>query len=76
MLCLKNKGYNKFKWINNVESISNDVGLGYIFANQIGSFDKAYIYQILCDQFITSWFSAKENSSRGQFYGSFKKNLD
>ena len=37
MLYLKNKGYNKFKWINNVESILNNVGLGYIFANQIDS---------------------------------------
>ena len=65
MSCLNNKGYNKFKWINNEESILNNVSLGNIVTNQIGSFDKAYIYLILCDPFITSWFCDIEYSSQG-----------
>ena len=43
MLSLKNNGYNNFKWINCVESIMNNTGLGYIFANQCRFCDKAYL---------------------------------
>jgi hypothetical protein len=29
----------------------------------------------LTDQFVSSWYNDIENSSRGQFYGSFKKDF-
>ena len=72
MLCLKNQGQDNFKWINYVESILNR---GYIFINQVGYCDKTYLNQILTDQFVSSWYNDIENSSRGQFYGSFKKDF-
>jgi hypothetical protein len=75
MLCLKNQGQNNFKWINYVESILKRAGLGYIFINQVGYCDKTYLSQILTDQFVSSWYNDIENSSRGQFYGSFKKDF-
>ena len=75
MLSLKNHGHYVFKWIDSVESIFNNTGLGYIFINQIGFCDKNYLDRILSDQFITSWFGDIENSSRGQFYGTFKKDF-
>ena len=64
-----------FKWINYIESILNRAGLGYIVINQVGYCDKAYLNQILTDQFVSSWYNDIENSSRGQFYGSFKKDF-
>ena len=75
MLCLKIQGQNIFKWINYVESIINRAGLGYIFINQVGYCDKTYLNQILIDQFVSSWYNDIENSSRGQFYGCFKKDF-
>jgi hypothetical protein len=49
----------------------NEVGLGYIFQNQIGYFDKNMVKQILRDQFIQKWHSDINNSSREQFYSGF-----
>jgi hypothetical protein len=73
---LKSNVIQPFNWLNCIESIFNDVGLSYIFENQIGFIDVKYITQILHDQFIQKWFSDIENSSRGEFYSVFKKNLD
>jgi hypothetical protein len=53
MLCLKNQGQNNFKWINYIEPILNRAGLGYIVINQVGYCDKAYLNQILTDQFVS-----------------------
>jgi hypothetical protein len=61
--------------LNCIESIFNDVGLSYIFENQIGFINVKYITQILHEQFIQKWFSDIENSSRGEFYSLFKKNF-
>ena len=61
-------------WINYVESILNRAGLEYIFINQVGYCDKTYLNHILTHQFVSSWYDI-ENSSRGQFYGSFKKDF-
>ena len=74
-LCLKNQSQNNFKWINYVESIFNRAGLGYIFINQVGYCDKTYLNRILSDQFVSSWYNDIDNSSRGQLYGSFKKDF-
>ena len=43
--------------------------------NQVGYCDKTYLNQIVTDQFVSSWYNDIENSSRGQFYGSFKKDF-
>ena len=53
----------------------NEVGLGYIFQNQVGYFDKNMIKQILRDQFIQKWHSDIDNSSRGKFYSGFKNDF-
>jgi hypothetical protein len=52
MLSLYEQNQQNFKWITCVESIFNEVGLGNIFQNQIGYFDKHMVKQILRDQFI------------------------
>jgi len=52
MLSLYEQNQQIFKWIKCVESIFNEVGLGYIFQNQVGYFDKNMVKQILRDQFI------------------------
>jgi hypothetical protein len=56
-------------------NLENRAGLRYIFINQVGYCDKTYLNQILTDQFVSSWYNDIENSSRGQFYGSFKKDF-
>ena len=76
MLGLKRKNEVNFKWINYIESIFNNTGMGFIFANQIAFKDKSLFNQILRDQFIQNWYSDLYNSSRGQFYSLFKKNFD
>jgi hypothetical protein len=67
VLSLYEQNQQNFKWITCVESIFNEVGLGYIFQNQIGYFDKNMVKQILRDQFIQKWHSDINNSSRGPF---------
>ena len=52
MLSLYEQNQQTFKWIKCVESIFNEVGLRYIFQNQVGYFDKNMVKQILRDQFI------------------------
>ena len=77
MLSLKNSNQTNFKWVINilVKSIFDDAGMNYIFANQLALFYKVELKQTLCDQFIQKWFSEIENSYRGIFYSTFKKNF-
>jgi hypothetical protein len=75
MLSLYEQNQQNFKWIKCVESIFNEVGLGYIFQNQVGYFDKNMVKQILWYQFIQKWHSDINNSSRGQFYSGFKNDF-
>ena len=75
MLSLGIKTHYTFKWVKYVESIFNDIGMGYIFQNQIAYADRSLIKQILSDQFVQKWFGDIENSSRGLFYSTFKKNF-
>ena len=59
--------------MNKISKLSNElneVGLGYIFQNQVGYFDRNMVKQILRNQFIQSNIN---NLSRGQFYSGFKK---
>jgi hypothetical protein len=75
LLSLKDNGVQTFKWLNHVESIFNDSGLGYIFHNQDSSDYtriKLLLNQIPKDQFLQRWTSQMINSSRGQFYSNFK----
>ena len=46
MLSLYEENQQTFKWIKCVESIFNEVGLGYVFQNQVGYFDKNMVKQI------------------------------
>jgi hypothetical protein len=72
MLFLYEQNQQNIKWIKYVKSIFNEVGLGYIFQNQVGYFDRNMVKQILRNQFIQSNIN---NLSRGQFYSGFKKKI-
>ena len=72
MLKVRNQNHYNFRWINFIESVLNNTGLGHIFINQSGFVEKAVLSRILQDQFIAQWYSDMANSSRGQFYGLFK----
>jgi len=51
MLSLYEQNQQNFIWIKFVVSIFNEVGLGYIFQNQVGYSDKNMVKQILRDLF-------------------------
>ena len=75
LLGLKNNGAQTFKWLNHLESVFNDPGLGYIFDSQdISDYTriKLLLNQTLKDEFIQRWNSEIINSSRGQFYSRFE----
>ena len=64
-----------FKWINYVKTIFDDIGLSFMWNDQIyvkKEILKFIVKQKLVDQYIQHWFSQIHNSSRGEFYGSFK----
>lgn len=46
-----------FKWINLIQSIFFDLGMSFIFDNQIGLCDMNNIRQVSCDQFVQKWLS-------------------
>lgn len=75
MLALNiNEGMN-FRWIAHIRSLFDNTGLGYIFANQLHiewNTLKPVLYNRFRDQFIQSWFSNIVNSSKGDFYETFK----
>ena len=75
MLNLHSLNPTKFKWISKVKSILDSCGLSFIWENQI-SMDrkvlKNMILRQLNDQFIQTWFSQMNNSSRGKFYAEYK----
>jgi hypothetical protein len=52
LFSLKQNGVYTFKWLNFIESIFNDTGMGYLFANQDDSDYKLLLKQILQDQYI------------------------
>ena len=78
LLTMHNLGECNSKWILFVKSILDNVGLSYVWNNQIvlSKMDtKLCIKQILHDQFIQKWYSDTENSSRGEFYMLFKRDF-
>ena len=52
LFSLKQNGVYTFKWLNFIESIFNDTGMGYVFANQHDSDYKLLLKQILRNQCI------------------------
>ena len=68
MYVLKAKHQYSFKWLNNIESICNSTGMGFIFINNFPVYDKSVFNKILRDQFVQKWLSEIYSSSRGQFY--------
>jgi hypothetical protein len=54
--------------LNFLESIFNDTGMGYVFANQDDSDYKLLLKQILQDQYIQKWHHDMQLSSRGKCY--------
>ena len=75
LFSLKQNGVYTFKWLNFIESIFNDTGMGYVFANQDDSDYKLLLEQILQDQYIQKWHHDMQLSSRGKFYSTFKTKL-
>ena len=64
-----------FRWIFHIRSVFDRTGLRYIFSNQIQiKFCnlKPLLFERLRDQFIQVQFSDIKNSSRVQFYATFK----
>ena len=76
MLYLSNTKNFEFTWINYVKSIFDNAGLSYLWLQQM-YIEPEYLKHILKlnlrDIFIQNWFSQIENSSRGEFYGIFKR---
>lgn len=73
---LKAKDMQKDKWINFIKSTFDEIGLSFIFSDQLHvstEWLKINAKQILCDQFVQKWNAELANTSRGLFYLSFKK---
>ena len=74
---LKNSNNDaSFRWLNHIEQLFNSTGLNYIFTSKELELSseciKIKLKKTLQDQFIQSWYSDIEKSSRGEFYGTFK----
>jgi hypothetical protein len=64
-----------YKWIKYIKSIFDEIGLSFIWNDQIHikkDLLKSIVKQKLFDQFIQTWFSQMNNSTRDKLYGSFK----
>lgn len=75
ILHLQEYGTYQSKWLSYVKSIFDDSGFSEVWnvQQQINvNFVKINIRQRLQDQFIQKWFGDINNSSRGEFYSSFK----
>jgi hypothetical protein len=78
MLKIHESSEADFKWIKYmyIKSIFDEIGLSFIWNDQIHikkDLLKSIVKQKLFDQFIQTWFSlSMNNSTRAEFYGSFK----
>jgi hypothetical protein len=65
-----------FKWLDHIFKICNLIGMNYLLdSKELESSHQCIKLQFKCilqDQFIQSWFSDMNKSSRGQFYGMLK----
>ena len=75
MFRLHQQNPSHFKWISYVKSIFDEIGLSFIWNDQL-PIEKNVLKNIvsskLNDQFIQKWFSQMNNSSRGLFYSEYK----
>ena len=75
---LHSDGMQGIKWIEFIKSTFEEIGLNFIFSDQIQvntDWLKLHVRQILRDQFIQKWHAELETTSRGIFYLSFKKDF-
>ena len=75
VLTMHSTGIYYSNWLLNIKSILDNSGLSYVWNSQnvLNKLDiKMFIKQILHDQFIQSWYSNINNSSRGHFYSLYK----
>ena len=73
---LHKNGTNDLKWIDFIKKTLDEIGLSFIFTNQLEinpNLIKVHAKQILCDQFVQRWRGDIANSSRGHFYSIFKQ---
>ena len=73
---LHKNGTNDLKWIDFIKKTLDEIGLSFIFTNQLEinpNLIKVHAKQILCDQFVQRWRGDIANSSRGHFYYIFKQ---
>ena len=75
---MNKNGTNGLKWIDFIKKTFDEIGLSFIFTNQLEinpNWIKVHAKQILCDQFVQRWRGDIANSSRGHFYSIFKQEL-
>ena len=73
---LYKNGTNGLKWIDFIKKTFDEIGLSFIFTNQLEinpNWIKVHAKQILCDQFVQRWRGDIANSSRSHFYSIFKQ---
>lgn len=71
-------GYSEPLFVKSVAKFFDDIGLSFIFNNQMPvnpKWIKIHVTQTLIDQFVQKWRSEIANSSRGHFYSIFKQEL-
>ncbi|MEW8548622.1 MAG: reverse transcriptase family protein [Candidatus Thiodiazotropha sp.] len=69
----------RFKWISHIKQILTDVGRYDIWINQnaLNSYNIKYtVKRILMDQFLQSWRSSLNNSSKGKNFNVFKDSIE
>ena len=75
MLKIHESSQADLKWIKYIKSIFDETGLSFIWNDQIHikkDLLKAIVKQKLFDQFLPTWFSQMNNSTRAELYESFK----
>jgi hypothetical protein len=67
------------KWIKYIKSIFDEIRLSFIWNDQIHikkDLLKSIVKQKLFGQFIQTWFSQMNNSTRAEFYGPYHLRLN
>jgi hypothetical protein len=75
MLKIHESSQADFKWIKYIKSFFDEIGLSFIWNDQIHikkDLLKSIVKEKLFDQLIQTWFSQMNNSTRAELYGSFK----
>ena len=73
---MKESNHFRFNWLDHIFKTCNSTGINYVLdSKELESSHqciKLQFKRISQDQFIQSWLSDMNKSSRGQFYGMFK----